>query len=431
MSLAFMFSLGGFLLLGAIGMPISLAAFASSIAYLFMTGQDVGLVAEQSLNGLFNSYVLLAVPLFILAANFMNAGTISDRLLNFCVAIVGRMRGGLAHVNVLASLIFSGMSGSAIADAAGIGRVIIDLMCRNNRYPPGYAAALTAASSVIGPIIPPSIPMILYALISDTSIGFLFLGGIVPGLLLALVLMILNAITARRRNFARDEAVPLRDIPRLTMRAFPALMLPVILLYGIYGGVTTPTEAAAVAAVYALILSVLFYRSLTWKDFYKLVLDGARSTSVVGLIIASALVLNYLVASENVPAMVAGQLVGLEMSPVVFLLGVNVLILLLGCLFDATTLLLIVVPLFLPAAKMLGIDLVHFGVVITVNIMIGLVTPPYGVVLFVLNGVTGIPLRDIIREIWPFIFVLLLVLLAMTLIPSIVLWLPRMFGYGG
>jgi tripartite ATP-independent transporter DctM subunit len=431
MSLAFMFSLGGFLLLGAIGMPISLAAFASSIAYLFMTGQDVGLVAEQSLNGLFNSYVLLAVPLFILAANFMNAGTISDRLLNFCVAIVGRMRGGLAHVNVLASLIFSGMSGSAIADAAGIGRVIIDLMCRNNRYPPGYAAALTAASSVIGPIIPPSIPMILYALISDTSIGFLFLGGIVPGLLLALVLMILNAITARRRNFARDEAVPLRDIPRLTMRAFPALMLPVILLYGIYGGVTTPTEAAAVAAVYALILSVLFYRSLTWKDFYKLVLDGARSTSVVGLIIASALVLNYLVASENVPAMVAGQLVGLEMSPVVFLLGVNVLILLLGCLFDATTLLLIVVPLFLPAAKMLGIDLVHFGVVITVNIMIGLVTPPYGVVLFVLNGVTGIPLRDIIREIWPFIFVLLLALLAMTLIPSIVLWLPRMFGYGG
>ncbi|MEQ5775736.1 TRAP transporter large permease [Thalassospira sp. NFXS8] len=431
MSMAFMFSLGGFLLLGAIGMPISLAAFASSIAYLFMTGQDVGLVAEQSLNGLFNSYVLLAVPLFILAANFMNAGTISDRLLNFCVAIVGRLRGGLAHVNVLASLIFSGMSGSAIADAAGIGRVIIDLMCRDNRYPPGYAAALTAASSVIGPIIPPSIPMILYALISDTSIGFLFLGGIVPGLLLALVLMILNAITARRRNFARDEAVPLRDIPKLTMRAFPALMLPVILLYGIYGGVTTPTEAAAVAAVYALVLSVLFYRSLSWKDFYKLVLDGARSTSVVGLIIASALVLNYLVASENVPSMVAGQLAGLEMSPVVFLLGVNVLILLLGCLFDATTLLLIVVPLFLPAAKMLGIDLVHFGVVITVNIMIGLVTPPYGVVLFVLNGVTGIPLRDIIREIWPFIFVLLFALLMMTLIPSIVLWLPRMFGYAG
>ncbi len=431
MSLAFTLSLGGFLLLGAIGMPIALAALASSIAYLFMTGQDVGLVAEQALNGLFNSYVLLAVPLFILAANFMNAGTISDRLLNFCVAIVGRLRGGLAHVNVLASLIFSGMSGSAIADAAGIGRVIIDLMCRNNRYPPGYAAALTAASSVIGPIIPPSIPMILYALISDTSIGYLFLGGIVPGLLLALVLMILNAITARRRNFPRDEAVPIREIPRLTMRAFPALMLPMILLYGIYGGVTTPTEAAAVAAVYALILSVIFYRSLSWKEFYKLVLDGARSTSVVGLIIASALVLNYLVASENVPSMVAGALSGLEMSPIVFLLGVNVLILLLGCLFDATTLLLIVVPLFLPAAKMLGIDLVHFGVVVTVNIMIGLVTPPYGVVLFVLNGVTGIPLRDIIREIWPFIFVLLLALLAMTLFPSIVLWLPRMFGYAG
>jgi tripartite ATP-independent transporter DctM subunit len=431
MSMAFLFSLGGFLLLGAIGVPIAFAALASSIGYLFFTGQDIGLVAEQALNGLFNSYVLLAVPLFILAANFMNAGTISDRLLTFCVAVVGRMRGGLAHVNVMASVIFSGMSGSAIADAAGIGRVIIDLMCRDNRYPPGYAAALTAASSVIGPIIPPSIPMILYALISDTSIGYLFLGGIIPGLLLAAMLMVLNAITARRRNFARDEAVPLKKIPGLTMRAFPALMLPVILLYGIYGGVTTPTEAAAVAAVYALFLSVVFYRSLSWREFYRLVLDGAKSTSVVGLIIASALVLNYLVASENIPAMVASHMSDLNVSPLVFLFGVNILVLLLGCLFDATTLLLIVVPLFLPTAQALGIDLVHFGVVITINIMIGLVTPPYGVLLFVLNGVTGIPLRDIIREIWPFIFVLLLALVILTLVPSIVLWLPRMFGYAG
>ncbi|HBV00211.1 MULTISPECIES: TRAP transporter large permease [Thalassospira] len=431
MSMAFLISLGAFLLLGAIGMPIAIAAFAGSIAYMFMSGQDVGLVAEQALNGLFNSYVLLAVPLFILAANFMNAGTISDRLLTFCIAIVGRFRGGLAHVNVLASVIFSGMSGSAIADAAGIGRVIIELMTRDNRYPGGYAAALTAASSVIGPIIPPSIPMILYALISGTSIGYLFLAGIVPGLFMALVLMVLNVIVARKRDFKRDEVVPLRKIPRLTMRAFPALMLPVILLYGIYGGVTTPTEAAAIAAIYALVLAGLFYRSVSWKDFYALVLDGAKSTSVVGLIIASALVLNYLVASENIPALVADSLSATQMSPLMFLLMINLIILVLGCLFDATTLLLIVVPLFLPTASMLGIDLVHFGVVITINIMIGLITPPYGILLFVLNGVTGIPLRDIIREIWPFVFALLCALIVLVLIPDMVLWLPRMFGYVG
>lgn len=431
MSMAFLISLGGFLLLGAIGMPIAIAAFAASIGYMFISGQDVGLVAEQALNGLFNSYVLLAVPLFILAANFMNAGTISDRLLTFCIAIVGRFRGGLAHVNVLASVIFSGMSGSAIADAAGIGRVIIDLMTRNNRYPGGYAAALTAASSVIGPIIPPSIPMILYALISGTSIGYLFLAGIVPGLFLALVLMILNVVIARKRDFTRDDVVPLRQIPAVTMRAFPALMLPVILLYGIYGGITTPTEAAAIAAVYALILAALFYRSVSWKDFYLLVLDGAKSTSVVGLIIASALVLNYLVASENLPALVADELAATNMSPLVFMLVINVIILVLGCLFDATTLLLIVVPLFLPTADLLGIDLVYFGVVITINIMIGLITPPYGILLFVLNGVTGIPLRDIIREIWVFVAALIGALIVLVLIPDMVLWLPRLFGYSG
>ncbi|WP_033070195.1 TRAP transporter large permease [Thalassospira australica] len=431
MSMAFLISLGGFLLLGAIGMPIAIAAFAASIGYMFISGQDVGLVAEQALNGLFNSYVLLAVPLFILAANFMNAGTISDRLLTFCIAIVGRFRGGLAHVNVLASVIFSGMSGSAIADAAGIGRVIIDLMTRNNRYPGGYAAALTAASSVIGPIIPPSIPMILYALISGSSIGYLFLAGIVPGLFLAVVLMVVNVVVAHKRNFKRDDVVPLREIPAVTMRAFPALMLPVILLYGIYGGITTPTEAAAIAAVYALILAALFYRSVSWKDFYHLVLDGARSTSVVGLIIASALVLNYLVASENLPALVADELAAINMSPLIFMLVINVIILLLGCLFDATTLLLIVVPLFLPTAEHLGIDLVYFGVVITINIMIGLITPPYGILLFVLNGVTGIPLRDIIREIWVFVGVLIGALIVLVLVPEMVLWLPRLFGYTG
>lgn len=429
MSNAFLLAL--FLLFGlsALGVPVAFSTYVGAIAYLFATHQDPGLVVEQGLNGLFDSYLLLAVPLFIMAANFMNAGTVSDRLLTFCLAMVGRFKGALGHVNVIANIIFAGMSGSAVADAAGIGRVIIDMMRKENRYPAGYAAALTAAASVIGPIIPPSIPMVLYALISDASIGYLFLGGILPGLLIGAVLMAMNAWIAAKRGFPSSEKVPARELPGITLRAFPALMLPVILLFGIYGGATTPTEAASIAAGYALILSAFVYRAMTLKHFGELMLDAARSTAVVGLIIASALVLNYLVASENIPALLSKKILAIETSPVVFLLAVNLLFLALGCLFDATTLILIVVPLFLPAARALGIDLVHFGVVIIVNIMIGLVTPPYGVLLFVINGITGIPLKDIIREIWAFIAVLIFSLLVMILVPDVVLWLPRQFGY--
>ena len=431
MSTAFYLAL--FLLFGlsALGVPVAFATYVGAIAYLFTTHQDPGLIVEQGLNGLFDSYLLLAVPLFVMAANFMNAGTVSDRLLTFCLALVGRFRGGLGHVNVIANIIFAGMSGSAVADAAGIGRVIIEMMRKEGRYPAGYAAALTAAASVIGPIIPPSIPMVLYALISDTSIGYLFLGGILPGLLIGAVLMAMNAWIAVKRNFPRDAAVPLAEMPRITFRAFPALMLPVILLVGIYGGATTPTEAASVAAGYAFILSAVVYRGMSVKEFVHLMLDAARSTSVVGLIIASALVLNYLVASENIPALMSKKILAIETSPLVFLLAVNALFLLLGCLFDATTLILIVIPLFLPAARALHLDMVHFGIVMTVNIMIGLVTPPYGVLLFVINGITGIPLKDIIREVWPFIVVLVVALLTMILWPDMVLFVPRRFGYLG
>lgn len=412
-----------------IGAPIALSIFAAAITFFLLSGQDVGLVAEMSLNGLFNSFVLLAVPLFIIAANIMNASAVTDRLLDFCIAIVGRFRGGLAQVNVVASLIFSGMSGSAIADAAGMGKIIIQMMVKEDRYPRGFAAAITAASSVIGPIIPPSIPMIMYALVSDTSIGYLFLGGILPGLVLAGFLIVFNILIAQKRKFPKDEKVELRDIPRVTFRAFPALMLPVILLTGIYGGATTPTEAAAVAAFYALILAVFFYRTLTWAGFYQAFLEATRSTSVIGLIIASALILNYMVASENIPNLVAGWLGSLNTSPTMFMIALMVLFLLLGCLLDATTLILIAVPLFLPTATALGIDLIYFGVVITLNIMIGLITPPYGVVLFVISNIAEIPLGEIIREVWPFVLLLLAALLLLVLVPDIILYLPMQFGY--
>ena len=431
MSLAFVACLLALFLLAALGAPIALSMIVSAIVFLAVKGQDLGLAAEQMIQGIYDSFIILAVPLFIVAANIMNAGTVSERLLNFCIAVVGRLRGGLGHVNIVASLIFSGMSGSAVADAAGIGKIIIEMMTKGGRYTPGYAAAITAASATIGPIIPPSIPMVMYALISDASIGYLFLAGIVPGLFMGVVLMGLNAWLAHRRNFAVEEGVPLRDFPRVTARAFPALMMPVILLYGIYGGATTPTEAAAVAAAYALLLAAFFYRSLKLRELYRVMLDSARSSAAVGLVIGGALIFNYIVASENIPSAVSGMIAGMDVSPLVFLIGINILLLLLGCILDATTIILVILPLFIPTCRLLGIDLVHFGVVAVVNCMIGLITPPYGILLFVINATTGIKLTAIIREIWPFFFTLVAALLVMILVPDIVLWMPRLFGYQG
>ena len=417
--------------LAGIGAPIALSMFVAAIAYLILKGQDLGLAAEQSLQGLYDSFVLLAVPLFIIAANIMNAGSISERLLKFAIALVGRFRGGLGHVNIVASLIFSGMSGSAIADAAGIGKIITEMMIKSGRYTPGYAAAITAASATIGPIIPPSIPLVLYALVSDTSIGYLFLGGIVPGLLMGGVLMVMNAYLAHKRGIGVDDPIPLKQLPRITVEAFPALLMPVILLYGIYGGATTPTEAAAVAALYALILAAGLYRAVSIRKLYDIFSSSARSSAAIGLLIGGALIFNYIVASENIPGVVAASLQDIDVPPLVFLIAVNVLLLALGCLLDATTIILVIVPLFVPACRALGIDLVQFGVVVVVNAMIGLITPPYGVLLFVINATTGVPLRDMIREVVPFLGALLIALLIMVLFPETVLWMPRLFGYKG
>lgn len=431
MSIEFLICLGTLFLLAGIGAPIAYAILVASIAYLFVAGQGIGIAGKILMDGLYQSFILLAVPLFIVAANIMNAGTISDRLLSFCVALVGRFRGGLGHVNIVASLIFSGMSGSAVADAAGIGKIIIQMMTKSGHYTRGYAAAITAASATIGPIIPPSIPMVLYALVSNTSIGYLFLGGIIPGLLIGAVLMGMNTYLSHRRGFALEEPVPLSELPRRTVNAFPALLMPAILLYGIYGGVTTPTEAAAVAAFYALMLAAFFYRALSFRTLYGILVESARSSAAVGLVIGGALILNYVVASENIPSVLAQRLVGLDIDPILFLLGVNLLLLLLGCVLDATTIILVIIPLFLPTCRELAIDLVHFGVVAVVNCMIGLITPPYGILLFVLNAVTRIPLSEMIREIWPFLIALLIALLGLVLFPGLVLWLPRIFGYAG
>jgi tripartite ATP-independent transporter DctM subunit len=410
--------------------PIGFSMIASGIAYLAVKRQDMGLAAEQILNGMYNSYVLLAVPLFILAANLMNAGTVSERIFDFCRILVGRMRGGLAQVDILVSVVFSGMSGSAIADAAGPGLVTIKQMLKKPEYSPGFAGAIVVASATIGPIIPPSIPMVIYALVSGTSVGALFLGGVVPGLLMALVLMIAVHIIATQRNMPRDEPIVWREYPQILWRGALPLSLPIVLLVGIYSGAFTPTEAAAVAALHALVLSGVVYRALTWRALYDVFLDSTRSSAVITIIISGAYLLNYAFTAEGVPQMLAIWVDTLHLSQVQFLLLVNFIFLVLGCFLDTSVMLLVFVPMLLPAAKLLGIDLVHFGVVVVVNMMIGLITPPFGMLLFVTNALTGIPIKAMLREGWLFLVMLMVLLLAITLVPQIVLWLPQSMGYG-
>lgn len=417
--------------LSLMGLPIGISMITGSVIYLAMSGQDMSIAAEQVLNGLNGSYILLAVPLFIFSAGLMNAGTMTDRLLRFCNLLVGRFRGGLGHVNVVQSVIFAGMSGSAIADAAGSGRIMIDMMRANNAYPASYAAAITAATAVIGPIIPPSIPIVLYALISDSSIGYLFLGGVIPGLLMALAQMGINGWMAHRHDYPVAERIPLREMPRLTLDAAPALLMPVILLGGIYGGIMTPTEAAAVAAAYAFLVAAAIYRSISLRDAYVAVLQSARSTTAIGMLIAGALAFNYVVTSENIPNAVRNMLAGWEMSQGQFLLIVNLLLLVLGCVLEGSTILLVVVPVLIPTAQALGIDMVHFGVMVVVNIMIGLVTPPYGLLLFIVAKLSDARLSDVVRDVVPFIVAMVGALALITYVPELVLWLPRQFGYQG
>ena len=417
--------------LSLLGLPIGHAMIGGSVLYLYMAGLDMGTAAEQLLNGMYSSFVLLAIPLFILAAEFMTIGSITERLMNFCNAFVGRFRGGLAHVNVVQSIIFAGMSGSALADAASSGKLMQKMMTQDGKYTASFAAALTAASSVIGPIIPPSIPMVIYALVSDTSVGYLFLGGVIPGLVLGIAQMAYVSIVAKRRNFPVEKAVPLRDIPRITWDAFPALMMPVILFGCLYSGITTPTEAAALAALYALLISAFLYRAVTWRGVYRSLLTSARVTISIGILIAAAMVFNYVITVENIPKTLAVMLKGAELSSFTFLLLANVILLVLGCFLEGTTILLIIIPVLLPTAQALGIDPVHFGVVAVVNIMIGLVTPPYGLLLYMMVKIADVPLKDLVREVLPFLGAMIGALALITFVPDLVLFLPRLMGYKG
>ena len=408
--------------------PIAFAMIVGALAYLVAAGRDIGLAADQIMNTLANNYLLIAIPMFLLAANVMNAGSISDRLFDACHLVVGRIRGGLAQVDVLVSVLFASMSGSAVADAAGPGLITIRAMEKAG-YPRGFAAAIVAASAVLGPIIPPSIPMLLYALIANASVAALFLGGVIPGLLLAAVMMIVVALTASRRNFPITELPPRAERPRIFARAILPLGMPVVLLGGIYSGAFTPTEAAGVAALYALLLAGVLYRELGWNKLFGAFLETARQTSIILLMICGAFAVNYAVTAEQLDRALAGWIGGLGLSPLGFLIVVNLTFLVLGCFIDATTMLLVLVPVLLPTVTVLGIDPVYFGVIIVFNITIGLVTPPYGLLLFVLSAITRIPLKEIIRESWGLIGSMIVSLALLVAFPPLVMWLPRALGY--
>ena len=426
-----LWALAGVLLAGLLlRMPIGFSMFGAGTAYLIVKGADLGLLAEQVGNGLYNSYVLLAVPLFVFAANVMNAGTVSERIFDFCRILVGRLRGGLAQVDILVSVIFSGMSGSAIADAAGPGLVTIRQMLKKPEYSPGFAGAVVVASATLGPMIPPSIPMVIYALVSGASVGALFLGGVVPGVLMALLMMGGVQVIATRRNMPREKPVPLRDWPRIIFRGALPLSMPLVLLGGIYSGAFTPTEAAAVAALHALLLAGVVYRALSWRSLYGVLLESTRASAVITIVLAGSFILNYAFTAEGVPQALGAWVDAMQLSRLQFLLMVNALFLVLGCFLDVSVLLLVFVPMLLPSVKALGIDLVHFGVLVVLNMMIGLIHPPFGMLLFVTKALTGIPIGAMMREGWMFLVMLLALLLAMTVFPQIVLWLPQTMGYG-
>jgi len=381
------------------------------------------------MNSLYGSYVLLAVPMFILAANIMTISSISERLWKAADALVGWLPGGLGHVTVLVSLVFSSMSGSALADAAGPNLIALRMMRDIGGFRAGFATALAAAAATIAPIIPPSIPMVLYALNSGASVGALFLGGIVPGLMMGIALMAGVALIAKRQNLPCGKRRSLSELRGITADALIPLSIPVVLLGGIWSGAFTPTEAAAVAAAYSLFIGVVVYRAIRLRALLAAIGESMKVSSSIMLLIAGAFIMNYAITSERLDRILAEWILTAGLSQVEFLIVINIVFLLLGCIIDTGTLILVFVPMLLPSVQALGIDPVHFGVLMTINIMIGLITPPFGMLLFTLAKLGEVSLRVVIAEIWPFVGILVAVLMAVTFIPQTVLWLPRLFGF--
>jgi len=418
-----------FVVLAVCSVPVAIAVGAAVvISVTFFSPYPLLGVAQRMVTGI-DSFVLLAIPLFMLTGRLMNQGGITDRLFEFARSLVGPIRGGLAHANVLASMIFAGMSGSAVADAGGLGMVEIKAMT-DQGYRKEFAAAVTVASSTIGPIIPPSIPMVIYGAMAEVSVGRLFLGGFVPGVLMGLALMIFIYAMSFREAMPRDPAYRLGRIWRTFRAALFPLLTPVILIGGIVSGIFTPTEAAAVAAMYAFVLSFVVYRTVRVRDIPGIIIETLTTTAVVTFIISATSGFSWLLIVGKIGTLLTESVRSWTQSPWVVLLIVNIVLLILGCLMEAGVLLILMTPLLVPIMAAMGVDLVHFGVVMVLNLMIGVATPPVGMCLFVVSEACDIKLETLMWEVLPQVLPLILVLFLITYIPSLVLWVPRLLMGG-
>ena len=422
---------GIFTLVFLIRMPIGLGMLVASIAYFVISplpGATIDMAATKFLTEMSGSFIMIAVPLYIFMAEIMNSGKVTTIIFNFASALVGKRRGAMAQVNIVNSIIFSGMTGSAIADASGPGNIEMKAMI-DEGYDRPFTAAITAASATEGPIIPPSIPMIIYAMISGTSVGALFMGGVVPGIILGLVMMAYTAYVSIKRNYPVGKSYTPQEFIKQGLISFPALLTIVILLTAIYTGFVTPTEAGAIAAAWALIISVFFYKALGPAQFLEVLKSTVKQIGILAFLVGAAYSFSYIVALEKIPQMVAHAMLGITDNKWIMLAIVNIVFLVLGCFMDTSSIQLVFVPIVLPVMTALGVDLVHFGVVITLNMMIGLSTPPFGMLLFIVSGLTGARLKDVIREMVPFIILFIGVLILITFVPNVVLWLPQQMGY--
>ncbi|MFB9869037.1 TRAP transporter large permease [Vreelandella sulfidaeris] len=407
------------------GVPIAISLAGSCLLYVLMTGRvpDV-VVVHRMINGI-DSFPLLAIPFFILAGNLMNNGGITSRIFDFAKALMGWMRGGLGHVNVGASIVFSGMSGAAVADAGGLGTIEIKAM-KDAGYDEEFSVGITAASSTIGPIIPPSLPMVIYGVMASVSVGQLFVAGLVPGLLMGLVLMAMITIISRRRGYTRDAVFSIPVLGHTFKRAFLSLLTPVIIVGGIMSGAFTPTEAAIAAVVYALLLGGVIYRTLTWRRLLKVSMETIETTAVILLIVAGASIFAWILTSNQVTQHVVTLLGPFADNPIATLIIINLVLIVVGCFMETIAAITILVPVLLPVAVTAGVDPVHFGVIMVLNLMIGLLTPPVGMVLYVLSRVSGISFEKCMRGTLPFLVPLVIALLLVTFVPAISLWLPTL-----
>ena len=411
-----------FVLLLVIGVPISISIGASAVLGCLSLGYPLVVIGQKMVSGI-DSFLLIAVPLFILAGNLMNAGKITEKIFDTAKELVGWIPGGLGHANVVASIIFAGMSGSAVADAGGLGAIEMEAM-KKNGYDEDFAGAVTAASAVFGPIFPPSIPLIIYGSVASVSVDQLFMGGVVPGLLMGVLLMVMVLYFAIVRRYERHP-FRLRALIRQFLGSIPALITPVIILCGFVVGWFTPTEASSIAVIYSLLIALFLYRTLDWKSFKKCLKDSAISSANTLFIIGTSTLFTYVMAMEGISRQFADVILGISSNPNVVLLVINVLLLVLGMVMEPGAILTLMLPVLLPIANGLGLDLVHFGVMVVLNLMIGQVTPPFGVCLFVISDVNKLKLERLYRSILPFLVPLILTLILVTYIPGIVTALPN------